>query len=164
MSLIGSVANYGGKQPNNTQNVKQFVNGLESNAIWVYKKPSSGVKVQTPADSTTTIYIKQNLQIDGSIFNTSDRLLKDNIKDISYEKNQNIFNLNPCEFSFKTDINKTIHYGFIAQEVEKLYPELVKDSDLGYKTVNYIEMVPLILLKMKDMQKEIDELKKLLKK
>jgi len=25
MSLIGTVANYGGKQPSNTQNIKQFV-------------------------------------------------------------------------------------------------------------------------------------------
>ena len=52
-----------------------------------------------------------------------------------------------------------MHYGFIAQDVEKVYPELVKNSDLGYKTVNYIEIIPLLLSKMKDMQGEIDDLR-----
>jgi hypothetical protein len=40
-----------------------------------------------------------------------------------------------------------------------LYPTLVKDNVLGYKTVNYIELIPLLVSKMQDMQKEIDELK-----
>jgi hypothetical protein len=30
----------------------------------------------------------------------------------------------------------------------------------GYKTVNYQELLPLMLAKMKDMQEQIDELKK----
>jgi hypothetical protein len=129
------------------------------NAVWVYKTQPNGLKIQTPADTTRTVYIKQDLQIDGSIFNTSDICLKDNIIPISYDKQVNVLNLNPIEFTFKTDKENKIHYGFLAQEVEKIYPELVKDRDLGYKTVNYIEMIPLLLLKMKDMQNEINILK-----
>jgi hypothetical protein len=36
---------------------------------------------------------------------------------------------------------------------------LVKDSDFGYKTINYLELIPLLVLKINAMQKEIDELK-----
>jgi hypothetical protein len=60
-------------------------------------------------------------------------------------------------FEFKKDNKK--HYGFIAQDIEKIYPELVNNNEVGYKTVNYIELIPLLLSKIKDMQKEIDNLK-----
>ena len=159
MSLIGTVANYGGRQPNNFQNIKQFVVSGGSQAIWIYKKQPNGLRVQTPADNINPIYISSDLYVNGSIFNTSDEILKDNIISISETKTPNVLNLNPVKYSFKSDINNKIHYGFIAQDVEKIYPELVKSSDLGYKTVNYIEIIPLLLSKMKDMQGEIDELR-----
>ena len=159
MSLIGTVANYGGRQPNNFQNIKQFVVSGGSQAVWIYKRQPNGLQVQTPADKISPVYISSDLYVNGSIFNTSDKILKDNIISISETKTQNVLNLNPVEYSFKSDINNKIHYGFIAQDVEKIYPELVKNSDLGYKTVNYIEIIPLLLSKMKDMQVEIDELR-----
>ena len=43
--------------------------------------------------------------------------------------------------------------------MEKIFPDLVSDEQLGYKTVNYIELIPLMLSKMKQMQTEIDSLK-----
>ena len=159
MSLIGTVANYGGRQPNNFQNIKQFVVSGGSQAIWIYKKQPNGLRVQTPADNINPIYISSDLYVNGSIFNTSDEILKDNIISISETKTPNVLNLNPVKYSFKSDMNNKMHYGFIAQDVEKVYPELVKNSDLGYKTVNYIEIIPLLLSKMKNMQGEIDELR-----
>jgi hypothetical protein len=158
MSLIGTVANYGGKQPSNTQNIKQFVIGINNNQVnWVYKN-INGMKVQTPANSESPVYISGDLYVVNSIFNTSDRLLKDNIIDIPEIKIKDILNLNPIEFTFKADINQKKHYGFIAQEVEKIYPELVTSSYFT-KSVNYIELIPLLLSKMKSMQNEIDDLK-----
>lgn len=159
MSLIGTVANYGGRQPNNTTNIKQFVVSGGGDAIWIYKKLSNGLKVQTPANKNSPIYIDNDLFVNGSIFNTSDLILKENIISLSDVKLDDLFNLNPVQYSFKSDISKKTHYGFVAQEVEKIFPELVKDSILGYKTVNYIELIPMIVFKMKTMQNEIIELK-----
>ena len=68
-------------------------------------------------------------------------------------------NLNPVSFKFKDDVKSKEHYGFIAQDVEKLYPELVKNSEMGYKTVNYIELIPILISKIQDMDKEIVALK-----
>ena len=67
-------------------------------------------------------------------------------------KNINIFN-------YKNDRKKKIHYGVLAQDVEKVFPELVEDNMSGYKTVNYQELLPLMLAKIKNMQEQIDELK-----
>ena len=159
MSLYSSVANYGGRQPDNTQNTKQFVQGTSGQAIWIYKKLPTGLKVQTPADAQTPVFINSDLYVNGSIYNTSDKNLKDNIEPIEEVKFNELKNLEPKVFNYKKDTSNKKHYGFIAQEIEKVYPELVKDSVFGYKTVNYIELIPLLVSKINCMQKEIDELK-----
>jgi len=160
MSLIGTVANYGGKQPNNTQGIKQFVvSGGGSEAIWIYKKIQTGLKVQTPADTISPVYISTDLYVKGSIYNTSDEYLKKNIETISSSKIDDIINLKPVQYSFKDDNKNKVHYGFIAQDVEKIYPELVKNSEMGYKTINYIEFIPLLVKKINDNANEIEKLK-----
>ena len=45
--------------------------------------------------------------------------------------------------------------GFIAQEVEKIFPELVDTNETGYKSVNYIGLVPVLLEGIKDLQKQL---------
>ena len=75
-----------------------------------------------------------------------------------------LFTLNPIHFTYKNGTNNKIHYGFLAQDVEKIFPKLVENNNDGYKTVNYQEFIPLILSKMKIMQNEIDELKNLTNK
>jgi hypothetical protein len=159
MSLFSSVANYGGKQPDNTQGIKQFVQSPGGQAAWIYKRLPSGIQVQTPADKIRPVYINSDLYVNGSIFNPSDYILKKDIQSISREKTDNILNLNTVSFKFKDDVNAKEHYGFIAQEVENLYPELVKNSEMGYKTVNYIELIPILVSKIQDLNKEIQELK-----
>jgi len=156
MSLTGTVANYGGRQPDNTQNVKQFISSGDT-VIWTYKKMSTGINVITPVDKKRAVLIDNDLYVNGSIYNPSDINLKENINVISEDKKDNLINLEPVEFEFKKDNKK--HYGFIAQDIEKIYPELVNNNEVGYKTVNYIELIPLLLSKIKDMQKEIDNLK-----
>ena len=158
MSSYNGVANYGGRQGDNNQNTKVFVEGIGGQATWIYKKLPNGVKVQTPSNKTCPVYIASDLYVDGSIYNPSDRLLKDNIESISEIKHKDFNNLEPKIFNYRGDPTKK-HYGFIAQDFEKIYPELVKNSDFGYKTINYLELIPLLVLKMNSMQKEIDELK-----
>ena len=159
MSLIGTVANYGGKQPSNTQDIKQFVVGAGSYVVWIYKKLPTGLQVITPADSKKSVYLNNDLYVNGSIYNSSDATLKENVVLLSEKNKDGLLKLTAVEYSFKADRAHQTHYGFIAQDVEKLYPELVKTSAVGYKTVNYLEMIPMLVSKMQDMQREIDDLK-----
>jgi len=154
MSSISTVSNYGGRiQPQG--NIKQFVVGIDGFVQWIFKNKTKNVI--TPDGINMSVYINKDLYVNGAIFNTSDINLKDNITPINEDK---ILNLNPVSFNFKFDKNK-LHYGFIAQEVEKIYPELVKTTLFGYKTVNYIELIPLLLLNMKTFKNEIDDLKQI---
>ena len=161
MALASTVANYGGRvQPQG--NIKQFVIGLGQDLHWTYQiQSTNNLKVQTTSDQSTPVYFNTDLYVGGNIYNTSDANVKNNIVSISKNKTTNVLNLNPVEFNYKSDLHtpKRVHYGFIAQDIEKVYPELVKPCVLGYKNVNYIELIPLLLSKMKEMQNEIDELK-----
>ena len=51
------------------------------------------------------------------------------------------------------------HYGLSAQELREVYPDLVTEDQNGYLSVNYVELVPLLLQCIQEMQQEIDELK-----
>jgi cell division septum initiation protein DivIVA len=81
--------------------------------------------------------------------------------DINKDSVDDLLSLKPSTFTYKNDNRKKKHYGFLAQDVEKKFPELVENNNFsGYKTVNYQEFIPLILAKMKMMDEEINELKK----
>lgn len=162
-NLFSTVTNYSGRQPGNTQDVKQFVTSVDNLANWIYKRinPTSYSTIITTANQTKDIYIPKNLYVNGSIFNPSDEKLKTNIIDLQkYDYTSDlILNLKPVAFEYKSDKSNQTHYGFIAQNVEEQFPSLVSSDIMGYKTVNYIELIPLMFVKMQKMQKEIDELK-----
>jgi Chaperone of endosialidase len=50
--------------------------------------------------------------------------------------------------------------GFIAQEVEKVLPELVITDSKGYKSVDYVKVIPILLEAIKELNKDRDTLKK----
>ena len=155
--VYSTTPNYSGRQGDNIQNIKQFVTSSAGIVNWIYKTiAGSTTQVITPYDQTKTVMIPKNLLVLGSINNPSDITLKDNIGEINIDD----FNkLNPVSFTFKDDEQHKKHYGFIAQELEKVYPELVTDNEIGFKSVNYIELIPILLSQMKNMQMEIDNLK-----
>lgn len=162
--VYSTTPNYSGRQGDNIQNIKQFVTSSVGVVDWIYKTLTGTiVKVITPYDQTKTVMIPKDLLVLGSINNPSDINLKNNIEQIKTDSNI-LKNLNPVSFTFKDDDQNKKHYGFIAQELENLYPELVSNSELGFKTVNYIEMIPVLLSQMKNMQQEIDKLKDEIKK
>jgi len=155
MSLFSTVSD---RQPDNRQWVKRFFESSNGGANWTYKRLSNGSRAFTPADKTSPVYINSDMYVNGSIYNPSDRRLKENIETISDDKLLDFKNLVPKVFNYKETPEKK-HYCFIAQEIENIYPELVKNSEFGYNTLNQIEIIPLLVLKIQDMQKEIDILK-----
>jgi hypothetical protein len=51
------------------------------------------------------------------------------------------------------------HYGVSAQELQKIYPDIVYEWQDGTLAVNYVEMVPLLLRSIQQLKQELDELK-----
>ena len=84
--------------------------------------------------------------------------------------------LNPTTYLLKKDEYKMMQfpserqYGFIAQELEKVFPTLVEagkipssspEASMEYKSVNYIGMIPVLTKAIQEQQKEIEDLKKI---
>ncbi|OFX73138.1 MAG: hypothetical protein A2X12_03860 [Bacteroidetes bacterium GWE2_29_8] len=50
--------------------------------------------------------------------------------------------------------------GVVAQEVEKVLPEIVRTDSKGYKSLDYSKLTPLLIEAIKEQQKQIEEMKK----
>ena len=102
---------------------------------------------------------------------SSDMRFKKNISTVSGAL-EKLSKLNPVNYDWRKDefknkgFNDKKQWGFIAQEVEKVMPELVGVDKDDYLTLNYTGFVPLLTRAMQEQQteienqqKEIDELK-----
>ena len=59
----------------------------------------------------------------------------------------------------KKDANHKKKIGLLAQDIEKVFPELVTETN-DIKSVNYQGLVPVLINAMKEQQDEIERLKK----
>jgi hypothetical protein len=96
-----------------------------------------------------------NLTVTGNITAYSDERLKDNIQTLDGSK---VFDMRGVSFT-KDNVDGS---GVIAQEIEKIAPELVHtaDDDMGTKSVAYGNLVGYLIEAVKELKAEIEELKK----
>ena len=87
----------------------------------------------------------------------SDATLKTNIECIDPRSIHKIDKLAPKQYNFKQN-PEALHYGFLAQEMASLFPNLVIDAS-GTMVVNYLEIIPILVSKIHDLQNQVDQLK-----
>ena len=95
----------------------------------------------------------------------SDKKYKENIKPIESALDK-AMQLKGVKLDWKEsdsilDIKEDI--GFIAQDVEKVLPELVRDNGKGNLSLRYQGVTPILLEAIKELKAEIEELKKQIK-
>jgi hypothetical protein len=102
--------------------------------------------------------------IDGGLASTpSDRRLKKDISKIKDALN-GILSLNGVTYLYNTSkypelgLSDEPQIGFIAQELEQVYPQLVITKDNGFKAVNYAQLVPVLVEAIKQQQAMIEDL------
>jgi len=89
-------------------------------------------------------------------FASSDERLKDNITPIDGALDK-INQIDGYEFDWNNNSEHSGHdVGVIAQEIEKVLPELVVDRKDGYKAVRYEKIVALLISAIKEQQLQID--------
>ena len=73
--------------------------------------------------------------------------------------------MNGVTYNWKTDefpemgLNEDIQHGLIAQELEKIIPELVLTDSEGFKSIEYTHLVPVLIEALKEQQNIIDSQK-----
>jgi hypothetical protein len=101
----------------------------------------------------------------------SDKREKMNIADLNYGL-KDILKLRPVSFDWIKNPSKGMQLGLIAQEVQAVIPELVKDKttvkdEKRYArtvaaqrlSMNYVELIPILIKAVQEQQLQIDQLK-----
>lgn len=102
---------------------------------------------------SNTVESSSSISAAGGFFDTSDARVKANVKEIDASDADKV---RLVEFD-RTD--KEHHgYGVIAQELEKVYPEMVNTDSEGFKSVNYNELV---MVKIKYLEDKVARLEAL---
>jgi len=85
---------------------------------------------------------------------TSDKRLKDNIKEVSFD----LSSLKTYSYSFKEDKEKMHYVGLIAQEVEPIIPDAIRKDDKGYLSLDYNAIVAALVGEVNALKKRIEVL------
>lgn len=130
------------------------------------------------------VYSNGNFGGTGSYLYTSDKKLKKNIKPLQNVMDK-IMQLKPAVYDFRVgefgamNLAEGKHFGFLAQEVQDVFPDLVsrqafppqynekqeKTADaIEYLGLNYTELIPVIIEGMQEQQKTITQQNELIQK
>jgi hypothetical protein len=86
---------------------------------------------------------------------SSDARLKENVHsvDTSVALDQ-LLTVRSVHFTWIKDKDHEMQTGFIAQELEKIFPEFVKTDERGFKQVNYAHFVSVLTASVQELQKK----------
>ena len=138
-----------------------------STAIGFESRITASNMVSLGNGSITRVETSGTLYSNGAAL-TSDKRLKTNIVPIS-NAIETIMKLNPVHYDKKNTINSKEYAksenGFIAQEIQKILPFIVKEGTDADKllSVDYNSIIPVLAKAIQEQQKEIEELKELVK-
>ena len=97
-----------------------------------------------------------DLWISGSLFQSSDERLKKDVVQTEYGLQQ-LLQMRPVQYIMKDDDSNRVQLGFIAQEVEKLIPEVVVTHN-GYKSIAYDKLIPVIVKSIQELHERLLEI------
>ncbi len=161
----------GGSVPWNIAVFADAQKSTATNTYAVYARVASG-------SGKTAGYFDGNVTVTGTFSNPSDAFLKTQVNDLSNALSI-VKNLKPVSFQFKPELEEKgfnfpqgTQFGFIAQDVEKILPQLVMDQyapvfkedgnatrieRFEYKSVNYLGFIPILTSAIQDQQKLIEK-------
>ena len=118
----------------------------------------NGADADNRSDALTVLF-DGTTTIAGDLSINSDARLKANIISLGNTLAK-VLQIDGKSYTMKKDENNKQKIGVLAQDIEKVFPELVSESN-GVKSVNYQGLVPVLINALKEQQKEIDELKEM---
>jgi len=146
--------------------VSGYVHGGSGANFGVYGSASGGT-------TNYSLYCSGDGGYTGSWSHVSDRRFEKNIKPMSGILNK-VMLLNPVTYEMRTDeydfmnFNEGRQYGLIAQELEQIFPELVRpgvhpgakegDPPIEYKGIDYIPLTAILIKAVQEQQGIIEQL------
>ncbi|MES2285562.1 MAG: tail fiber domain-containing protein [Bacteroidota bacterium] len=112
-----------------------------------------GIGTATPSQA---LHVVGSICYTGGIGACSDFRYKQNITPLSNSLS-NILKIQGVNYFWRTEefpknkFNKEKQIGFIAQDLEKIYPEIILTDDKGYKSVDYSRLTPMLVEAIKEL-------------
>ena len=98
----------------------------------------------------------------GTVLIQSDERFKENVEPVG-EVLPSLKNLDAVTYSLRNRSNRqkddSERYGFLAQNVKEVFPELVHTDSKGYMYVDYIGLIPILVQSINELRAELAELK-----
>ena len=123
---------------------------------------TGNVGIGTTNPGSYKLYVNGEAYATGS-WTLSDASLKTDSQPIR-DALSKVAKLNGLSFLWRTDeypdrgLPGGRHYGLVAQDVEEVLPEVVRDDPSGEKAVAYSELIPVLVESIKELKAETDEL------
>jgi hypothetical protein len=157
LSIVGGTVN-------TNSGVGSLVIGRLNNLSGDYSSIIAGNGITGSAFNTA--YANALLTTSGGVGTISDRRLKKNIADLHYGLTE-ILALSPKSYTYKRDETQRTNFGFIAQDVKSIMPELVinpgvsfaGDNTKDYIGLSYQDITAVLVKGMQEQQMQIDAIK-----
>jgi hypothetical protein len=94
----------------------------------------------------------------GGMSCSSDERLKTNIEDLQSSTLDTVINIRTVHYNWNSSSDGPKQVGFIAQDLQQYFPELVSMGQGGYLQVNYAQMTPILVQAIREMNLNITEL------
>ncbi|MCE3295119.1 MAG: tail fiber protein [Crocinitomicaceae bacterium] len=158
--------------------------GYANYLLFIRDNGSTGIG--NSGDASARLWVSGNLKVNATIY-PSDLRYSQNTKNLNGQLDK-LLQLKPVQYTFtpnnqspgdslSVNVNKEngnaynfddkLHFGVFAQDIEKVYPNLVVKDEYGMLGVNYAEFIPLLIgaiqeqnEKIIELEKEIEKLKK----
>ena len=168
--------------PNNTGNGNSYIKFADdANGGWfsIYNNKRVVIDGNLGIGRTPSYLLDVNgtIRVNSTLY-SSDERLKTEIKPLSNEKDK-LYLLQGKSYkktppptgitdvrynedgeelpSVKREIIETSEYGYLAQELKEVFPDLVDQDSEGYYSINYIGLIPVIVEALKDKRLEIEK-------
>jgi hypothetical protein len=128
-----------------------------------------GATIGHSSDTDLMTLASGSLTVAGDVILSSDARLKSNIVTLGPTL-ISLMQLDAKRYTMKADKEQKQKIGLLAQEVQKVFPELVSEDKNGMLAVNYQALVPVLINALKEqegnykeLEKELSELETLIK-
>ena len=128
---------------------------LVTSSISVTNASITNLTVSNFSLGSNTDITCRNLTATGNINSASDSNLKEDIEVISGAV-ESLKQINGVNFTWKSSKGKSM--GVIAQDVEKVFPDIVDTNDDGLKSVNYSGIIGALVEAVKELSARVEEL------
>ena len=166
--VVGTLegTNYGAGVLGTSVNYFGYIPGLYA-GYFIGDTYVNGTLTATSLVTPSDIRLKTNITNISNTGQTLENLMKINVLSYNYKKRElpeaerdTIQETTLRAFNEKCEADaKERHFGVSAQELQKLFPELVKEGQDGYLGVNYVEFVPILIQAIQELKAEVEDLR-----